>query len=89
MRTAFSRDQQRKVYVQDLIREDGDNIWQLLNARSAHVYVCGDAKLMAADVHRALVDIVRLKGQMTEDEAVEYAAKLESVGRYQKDVWIT
>ena len=30
LRTAFSRDQANKVYVQDLILEDADTIWKLL-----------------------------------------------------------
>ena len=30
LRTAFSRDQAKKVYVQDLLREDSTMIWDLL-----------------------------------------------------------
>ena len=30
LRTAFSRDQAKKIYVQDLIMEDAGTIWKLL-----------------------------------------------------------
>ena len=54
---AWSRDGDQKFYVQDRMREVGRDLWAWL-ADGAHVYVCGDAKRMAKDVERALVDIV-------------------------------
>ena len=54
---AWSRDGDEKFYVQDRMREVGRDLWAWL-ADGAHVYVCGDAKRMAKDVERALVDIV-------------------------------
>lgn len=89
LRTAFSRDQSSKVYVQDLLREDADDIWHLLSAeKGAHLYVCGDARLMAMDVHRAILDIAIDTGGLSEQEAVDFVLNLESEDRYQKDVWI-
>lgn len=89
LRTAFSRDQSHKIYVQDLLLADADSIWSLLHNQSAHVYVCGDARQMASDVHKALIKIVTECGQMIETDAVSYISHLESAGRYQKDVWVT
>ena len=66
--TAFSRDGEKKVYVQDRMRENAAELWQYLKD-GAHFYVCGDASRMAADVDRALVDIVENEGGMTSDEA--------------------
>ena len=43
--------------MQDRMREVGRDLWSWL-ADGAHIYVCGDAKRMAKDVERALVDIV-------------------------------
>ena len=54
---AWSRDGDKKFYVQDRMREVGREVWTWL-AEGAHVYICGDAKRMAKDVERALVDIV-------------------------------
>lgn len=87
LRTAFSRDQERKVYVQHRIAEDKDAIWSMLEG-GAHVYVCGDAKHMAGDVHNALLTIIRDKSGCSDDEAQQYMHKLEAAKRYQRDVWV-
>lgn len=56
----------------------------------AHVYVCGDARTMAGDVHLALLEVVRagLGADTTSEQARQYLEKLEKQQRYQKDVWI-
>ncbi len=84
--TAFSRDQERKVYVQDRIVEHGREVFAWLG-EGAHVYVCGDAKRMAADVDRALRRVVRDHGAMDDDAASAYIAKLAADGRYRRDVY--
>lgn len=37
---AFSRDQEKKVYVQHLMKENKTEIWNLLE-NGGHIYVCG------------------------------------------------
>ena len=56
-------------------------------AEGAHFYVCGDAKRMAKDVERALVDIVAEHGARSTDEAIAFLADLKKQGRYQQDVY--
>ena len=89
LRTAFSRDQAHKVYVQDLIRADSSALWRLLDVDKAHLYVCGDARHMASDVHRAFLDIVRQEGGLSDQLADQYLTNLETAGRYQKEAWVT
>src|SRR5271168_4643664 len=83
---AWSRDDEQKFYVQDRMREVGRELWAWL-ADGAYVYVCGDAKHMAKDVERALVDIVAQCGARSTDEAVAFLADLKKRGRYQQDVY--
>jgi sulfite reductase (NADPH) flavoprotein alpha-component len=83
---AWSRDDKQKVYVQDRMRDVGRDLWAWL-ADGAHVYVCGDAKRMAKDVERALVDVVAAYGARSTNEAVTYVADLKKSGRYQQDVY--
>jgi sulfite reductase (NADPH) flavoprotein alpha-component len=83
---AWSRDGDKKFYVQDRMRELGRELWSWL-AEGAHVYVCGDAKRMAKDVERALVDIVTQHGARSTDEAVIFVGELKRKGRYQQDVY--
>ncbi len=83
---AWSRDGDKKFYVQDRMREVGRELWNWL-AEGANVYVCGDAKRMAKDVERALVDIVAQFGARTTDEAVLFVGELKRKGRFQLDVY--
>jgi sulfite reductase (NADPH) flavoprotein alpha-component len=83
---AWSRDGDKKFYVQDRMREVGRELWNWL-AEGANIYVCGDAKRMAKDVERALVDIVAQFGARTTDEAVLFVGELKKKGRFQLDVY--
>jgi sulfite reductase (NADPH) flavoprotein alpha-component len=83
---AWSRDGEKKFYVQDRMREVGRELWSWL-AEGAHVYICGDAKRMAKDVERALVDIVAQYGARSTDEAVIFVGELKKKGRFQQDVY--
>ena len=83
---AWSRDGDKKFYVQDRMREVGRELWTWL-AEGAHLYICGDAKRMAKDVERALVDIVAQFGARSTDEAVSFVAELKKKGRFQQDVY--
>jgi sulfite reductase (NADPH) flavoprotein alpha-component len=83
---AWSRDDEQKFYVQDRMREVGRDLWSWL-ADGANIYVCGDAKHMAKDVERALVDIVAQYGARKTEEAISFVAELKKSGRYQQDVY--
>ncbi|TMJ23359.1 MAG: sulfite reductase subunit alpha, partial [Alphaproteobacteria bacterium] len=83
---AWSRDGSKKFYVQDRMREVGRELWTWL-AEGANIYICGDAKRMAKDVERALVDIVAQFGARSTDEAVSFVAELKKKGRFQQDVY--
>jgi len=86
LHTAFSRDQQRKVYVQDRMRENGDDLYAWLEA-GAYFYVCGDAQRMAKDVEQALLDIIALGSNGTLEQAGEYLNEMKKQKRYQRDVY--
>ena len=84
--TAFSRDQQQKVYVQHRMLENGPRIWSWLRS-GAHFYVCGDASRMARDVDRTLHQIVATEGWLSETGAKSYVKELARAKRYQRDVY--
>lgn len=83
---AFSRDQAEKVYVQDRLREKGEEVFAWLE-KGAHFYICGDANRMAKDVHQALIDIIKAHGGKDDEQAESYLKALRSNNRYQKDVY--
>jgi sulfite reductase (NADPH) flavoprotein alpha-component len=84
--TAFSRDQQHKVYVQHRMKENAAELWSWLQ-EGAHVYVCGDARRMALDVDHALHALVAEQGKMTPDAAKAYIKEMSKARRYQRDVY--
>ena len=84
--TAWSRDQAKKVYVQDRMRENAADIWAWLQA-GAHFYVCGDAMRMAKDVDTSLREIAMTQGGLNEAAAKDWTASLARQGRYLRDVY--
>jgi sulfite reductase (NADPH) flavoprotein alpha-component len=83
---AWSRDTDRKVYVQDKMREEAAALWSWL-ARGAHLYVCGDAKRMAADVEATVAAVCEQYGNMDSAQAKSFLKELRAAGRYQTDVY--
>ena len=83
---AFSRDQSEKVYVQHRMRQNGADLFALLE-EGAHFYVCGDATRMAKDVDSALHDVIVEHGNKTPDAAAEYVQELKRAKRYVRDVY--
>jgi sulfite reductase (NADPH) flavoprotein alpha-component len=84
--SAFSRDQDHKVYVQHRMLEHAAELWGWLED-GAHLYVCGDAERMARDVDRGLAYIVAKEGRMEPAAAKAHLARLAAEGRYQRDVY--
>jgi sulfite reductase (NADPH) flavoprotein alpha-component len=84
--TAFSRDQARKIYVQDRMQEHAAELYAWLE-RGAYFYVCGDATRMAKDVELALLDVIAKGSNGTLDHAAEYLATMKKHKRYQRDVY--
>jgi sulfite reductase (NADPH) flavoprotein alpha-component len=84
--TAFSRDQEHKIYVQDRMIEQGAELFAWLE-QGATVYVCGDASRMAKDVDAALHRVIEVHGARDAEAAKEYVAGLHDAKRYLKDVY--
>ncbi|WP_288337858.1 bifunctional nitrate reductase/sulfite reductase flavoprotein subunit alpha [uncultured Gordonia sp.] len=83
---AFSRDQDRKIYVQDRIAEHGAELYRWLHD-GAHIYVCGDAGRMARDVDATLKGVVAQYGKLSEKSAEQYVKALAADKRYVRDVY--
>jgi sulfite reductase (NADPH) flavoprotein alpha-component len=84
--TAFSRDQEQKIYVQDRMAQNALELYAWLE-RGAYFYVCGDATQMAKSVETALLDAIARGANATPDHAAEYLAEMKRQHRYQRDVY--
>jgi sulfite reductase alpha subunit-like flavoprotein len=83
---AFSRDQRRRIYVQDSMIDKGAQLWAWLQD-GAHLYVCGDAATMARDVDAALDTIIAGHGRLNAEATRDYKRELVAAKRYLRDVY--
>lgn len=83
---AWSRDTAEKIYVQTLIRQQGQAFYEWLE-QGGYIYICGDASRMAADVDKAIRDVIKEHGQLDGDGVQAYMDKLVAEHRYQRDVY--
>ncbi len=86
MDVAFSRDTDEKVYVQHRMLEHSKEVFEWLQ-EGAHLYICGDEKHMAHDVHNTLIEIIEKVGGLSREKAEEYLAEMQQQKRYQRDVY--
>ncbi len=82
----FSRDQNRKIYVQHRMLEAGSELWQWIQD-GANIYVCGEASRMAKDVDAALQRIFVKHGGLSDAKAQLELRTLGASGRYMRDVY--
>ena len=86
--TAWSRDQEEKIYVQHRLKEYGAEVWEWFE-RGAYFYICGDKKYMAKDVHKALIEIAQEHGGLSEADATHFIEKtmMREEKRYLREVY--
>lgn len=82
---AFSRDQPRKIYVQDRLKENAEAIWQWM--QKATFYVCGDASSMAKEVEHTLLQIISEQSGYDMDHSKAFLKNMRQENRYLKDVY--
>uniref|UniRef100_A0A915Q739 NADPH-dependent diflavin oxidoreductase 1 n=1 Tax=Setaria digitata TaxID=48799 RepID=A0A915Q739_9BILA len=81
--TAFSRDQQNKVYVQNKIEEYGDEIWNILKNADGYLFIAGRAGDMPREVTACVEKIANEKGENSK----QFIHMLEVKGRLQYETW--
>lgn len=86
MDVAFSRDTEKKVYVQHRLKEHSKELFEWLQ-QGAVLYVCGDEKNMAHDVQNTLIEMIEKEGNMNREQAEAYLADMQQQKRYQRDVY--
>lgn len=84
--TAFSRDQQEKIYVQHKMMQHGNEFFEWLQT-GAYVYVCGTKDPMSIDVEKTIIEIIEEFGERSKTDAVKYLDDMKEDGRYITDVY--
>ena len=85
---AWSREGEEKVYVQHLMKKNGEEIWNWIE-NGAYFYVCGDKQYMAKDVHQTLIDICSEYGGFSPEKSKEFVETglMKTEKRYLRDVY--
>ncbi len=83
---AFSRDQEHKEYVQHRIMEESKRFNEWIE-QGAAIYICGDEKCMAKDVHQAIKDVLVKERHISQEEAELLLRQMKQQQRYQRDVY--
>ncbi|TMW57126.1 hypothetical protein Poli38472_003051 [Pythium oligandrum] len=83
---AFSREQSKKVYVQHLLEQQGEKVWELIGQEGAYVFVCG-ATTMGNDVQKVLHEVVQKHGNQSSEQAQATLKKLQDSHRYVQELW--
>ncbi len=86
LQTAFSRSGPERVYVQDLIRKKGEDVWQMIED-GAIIYICGDGSAMEPDVKRTLLSLYSEEKDTSLEAAEAWIEDMTKNGRYVLDVW--
>jgi ferredoxin--NADP+ reductase len=83
---AISREQQNaqggKMYIQDRIAENADELWSLVQKDSTHVYICG-LKGMETGIDAALTEAAAKTGVTWS----EYRAQMKKAGRWHVETY--
>lgn len=85
--TAFSREAgQPKKYVQDRVRELGDDVVRLVLEGGASVYMCGRAS-MAREVGGVVGELVGKEKGWGQEQIKEWTERMKRSRTWQEDVW--
>ncbi|WP_185868820.1 diflavin oxidoreductase [Blattabacterium cuenoti] len=80
---SFSRDQNKKIYVQDKIWENRKEFFSWIK-NGAYVYICGKKNPMSIDVEKMIYNVIDKVGGY---DPVFFIKKMKKEGRYLKDVY--
>ncbi|XP_043215017.1 methionine synthase reductase-like isoform X2 [Amphibalanus amphitrite] len=83
----FSRAGGPQRYVQHVLSEESQRLARWLLEDRALLYVCGDARGMAAGVEEVVVEAVAQAKGVPLDEAKATVKQMQKDGQYKQDVW--
>jgi len=85
LRTAFSRDQEHKIYIQDKIMEDPELIYDYLVNKKGYFYACGSSAVQ--DLKHYVAKCIAKVGNMSEEEGAAYVTQMMIENRYCIESW--
>ncbi|KAL3668301.1 hypothetical protein V7S43_006394 [Phytophthora oleae] len=87
LHTAFSRDQDHKIYVQTRLAQNKEAVFDFITNSEGCIYIAGSAKRMPNDVYEVLRDILRSVGKIPLPTAEKVMKTLARKKRYVVESW--
>jgi sulfite reductase alpha subunit-like flavoprotein len=87
LHTAFSRDQDSKFYVQDLIRKQAPALWRLIDEKKSKILLSGSSNKMPEQVAFAFKELFMEQGGLDAEQAELYFSRMEKSGQFQQECW--
>lgn len=91
LHTCFSRDRENSPnlkYVQDILWEMGETIFDLMVNKKAILFLCGSSGKMPLQVRITLIEIIKKWGNFQNDEEAQgYLKDMEKENRYLQETW--
>ena len=86
MDCAFSRENDKIKYVQDVIKANAADVANYIIQNNARIYVCGDAD-MAKEVQESIIQAIFIESDLTDPEARNKVADMKLNEEYLQDIW--
>uniref|UniRef100_A0A7S3BRL8 NADPH-dependent diflavin oxidoreductase 1 n=1 Tax=Haptolina ericina TaxID=156174 RepID=A0A7S3BRL8_9EUKA len=87
LHVAFSRDQERKVYVQHLMEVQRAKLWDTLSKPNSYIFIAGPSNQAPKAIRRVLKEVAITEGQLTAEHADILLKRLEAEHRFQCETW--
>lgn len=87
LKTAFSRDQKEKFYIQHAMLADPETLYKRLVLEDGYFYLCGSAKQVPIDIRNAIIRVLCSQGGMDEKTADDTITQWQVKGKYNVEAW--
>eukprot|EP00978_Attheya_sp_CCMP212_P025963 scaffold84604_cov47-Attheya_sp.AAC.4 len=84
--TGCTQPEQNCALVSEVLAQQGELVYDLLEKKSAHIYLCGGARLFGAAIEGAIISIIQTQGNMNSQEATAYLRRLIREDRFLEDL---
>ena len=84
---AFSRDQERKVYIQNKVDEHPEVVCDILVEKKGYFFYCGPAGNVPSAIEKSVLKAFETVYHKTEEEALNMLNAIKGEGRYVVEAW--
>ena len=77
---------QECMRVSELVRQEGQKVWNHIDSDGGYIYLCGGARTFGAAIEQEMLEIIKEHGKMSFEEAEQYLRDVMESGRLMEDL---